>query len=402
MSGDSVRAAAVAVAGNLLRTLLTALSIAVGVASVVVISSLCRSALVSMAAGLEAIGGAELLVVFPKRARGPRARYARPLTVEDAAALEGRLAHARWISGQAVLGQTLVTAGVHEASADLVAGDARLVALLKLKLHAGRGLTASDSEGQRPVVLVSQTVATALFGTPEAAIGQSVRLRGDSYIVVGVLGASPAFAFEPGYDLDNLLLIPRSRMVAPHLSLIMVGTEHRRHNAAVGAAIAATLGSRHDGADDVRVVDFAVRMESWQQLLVTLELVAAAVAAVALLAGAAGTMNVLLVSLHEQVREIAVRKALGARNASITRQFLLQGCFLAALGAGVGLAAGWGLFQLASRLAAYLQPDWVAALAVRPAALAVTAAFLVTMAAALLPAWRGRRLTIVDGLRARG
>lgn len=121
----------------------------------------------------------------------------------------------------------------------------------------------------------------------------------------------------------------------------------------------------------------------------------------ALLAGAAGTTNVLMVSVHEQIREIGVRKALGASGAALMRQFVLQALMIAGLGAAAGVAVGLGTTFLGGAIVGHFQEGWTTAAAVVPTTVAVIAAFAVTALASLLPAVKVRNMTILDCLRAR-
>jgi putative ABC transport system permease protein len=400
MFADVCSAAWYAVTTNRLRTLLTAGSIAVGIASVVVMASLARSSLVSLAHGLEAVGGAQLVVVFPKDARGPRTRYAGHLTMDDVEVLRGRIPHARWVAAQTLLGEQTIRARDRETAADVVAGDLKVASMLQLTVVAGRELSASDGEGATRVAWLSLAVADRLFASSAEAVGRPLRVGSDVYTVVGVLGPSPSFALGLGYDLDNMVFVPQNRTVAPHPSLILVGTAAKEHNPTVAAVITSILSARHHEADDFRVFDFAVRMEQFKRMLATIELLAGAIAAVALLAGAAGTTNVLMVSVHEQIREIGVRKALGATGGAVMRQLLLQAFLIATLGALAGLGAGWSGVRAAGAVVSRYQPGWVTVAAVQPTLLAVLLAFAVTGLAGLLPALKVGRMSILDCLRA--
>src|SRR3954470_4783853 len=143
MVGDTLHAAWFAVSSNRVRTTLTAGSVAVGVCSVVFMASLARSGLRSLGTELEAMGGAQLVGVFPKKAEGPLARYATGLTMDDVNALRGRTAHTRWISSQTMLGRKQVAFQGREASADVVAGDSQVMSMLGARLAAGRPFVAT-------------------------------------------------------------------------------------------------------------------------------------------------------------------------------------------------------------------------------------------------------------------
>jgi putative ABC transport system permease protein len=400
--GDALHAAWYAVATNRVRTFLTAASVAVGVCSVVFMSSLARSSMISMGSGLEAMGGARLVVVFPKKAEGTRARYARGLTMDDVEALRGRVPHARWISAQTVLGEQALEAGGNKAMAHVLAGDAQVITMLRMKISAGRAFADADDQKGRRVALLALETAVALYSSAAGAVGQTLRVGDELYTVIGVLSRGTRFALEMGYDSKRMVLLLRSATAARKPDQILIGTEAKEHNPAVSAAVTSILSTRHHDADDFRVFDFAVAMEAFRKMLQAFELLAGAIASVALLAGAAGTTNVLMVSVHEQVREIGVRKALGASGGMIVRQFVLQGAIIAALGALAGVAGGllatFGIGAMVERT----HEEWVTVAAVQPMGVAVVCAFVITGVASLFPAWRVKNMTIVESLRARG
>jgi putative ABC transport system permease protein len=149
------------------------------------------------------------------------------------------------------------------------------------------------------------------------------------------------------------------------------------------------------------VFDFSARVDEWRRMLATLELLAAAVAGVALLSGAAGTANVMFLSFSEQIREIGVRRSLGATIGSIRRQFLLQATVIATVGAVAGAGAGVCAIGAIGQLLDGHERGWITTFALRPALLSLAAAYAATLLASLLPARRGRRLSVLDCLRAR-
>jgi putative ABC transport system permease protein len=402
MAGDAVHAAWYAVRSNRIRTLLTAGSVAVGICSVVLLSSMARSGLSSLTAGLEGMGGARLVMVFPKRAEGGRARYASPLTLADVEALRGRIPHVNWISSQSVLGEKSVTVGPgRDATVDVVAGDPHLLKVLKLGLAAGRPPTASEAEAGARVAMLSQAVAARLFAATNRAVGRRLKFDDQIYTVVGVLAPSPPLSFGLGYDLDNLVLLSQSRAAAPNPTQILIGTAARDHNPTVVAAATSILTARHREVDDFRVFDLAVSLDQFKKLLAVIELIAAAIAGVALLGGAAGTTNVLMVSVNEQIREIGVRKALGATGGMVMRQIILQAAITAALGVLAGVVIGLGVLFLTGAIITHFQPGWVTTAATRPIGFAVVTAFAITGVASLLPALKVRNMTVLECLRAR-
>jgi ABC-type antimicrobial peptide transport system permease subunit len=188
-----------------------------------------------------------------------------------------------------------------------------------------------------------------------------------------------------------------ARGASPQVNLR--GTAAPGHNPAVSAMTERLIGARHGGVDDFRVFDFAVVQKTFANLTRGTEVLAALIAGVALLAGSAGIMNILLVSLNLQIVEIGTRRALGADNGAIAAQFAAEGALLSACGALVGLLGAWVTLRLAGLWITRIDPTWSTHFAAGVCLVAVTTTLVAGTIAGLVPARRAARWTVVDCLR---
>jgi putative ABC transport system permease protein len=388
------------------RSALTVLSITIGAFSVVVMSSLAKSGISTIARGIEDVGGARMVIFFPKppeRAERKRASYFRGLTMEDAEALRGRVPGARYFEMHGELGQRDVRHGVAEPrSADLVAGNQDFLDTFTMKLAAGRNLDREDIDGRRKVALLGDGVAGALFSSAEEALGKVVRVGVESFRVVGVVSKVKRFGIGFGFDWNDFVLVPISlRGEADQAALIVVtnGTEHNEMAKRVAFAL---LTDRHRGVDDFQVFDVGAMTEKFYAVFRIMQIIVAFIASIALLVGGVGVMNILLVSVSERVREIGLRKAIGASDVAIGAQFLFESALLSALGGLVGVAAGSLAAQIVGRVIRSSEETWVPVLSVEAIVGAVCASTLIGVFFGLLPARKASRLTVVDCLRAAG
>jgi putative ABC transport system permease protein len=391
------------------RSALTVLSIAIGTFSIVLMSSLGSSATATLFHSLEEMGGANMVMFFPKspeKSERKAGSYVRGLVPDDAEALRGRIPHVRAHIAFVPLGRREMAAagaGQPPSGADLVAGNEDFLAGWRMSLAAGRGIDASDLAGQRRVAVLGHGLARALFPSPAEALGQVVRAGSDSFRVVGVTRAVTRNA-EGAFDWNDFLLTPVT--VAPpgsHALLVLV-TDDSRHNRVAKDLGAAIVSARHNAVDDFVVVDCGKLMDKLQQVFGIMQVIMGVIAGIALLVGGIGVMNILLVSVSERVREIGVRKAIGASDAAVGLQFLFESALLSGLGGSwgalLGCAAAW-LVGAVIRRADEMQ-GWISVISRPGLVAAVAASVLIGIGFGLVPARRASRLQVVDCLRAAG
>jgi putative ABC transport system permease protein len=268
----------------------------------------------------------------------------------------------------------------------------------------GTVLTPEESDAGAKSVVLGQTVATNLFGASADPIGQTVRIANVPFQVVGVAvtkGQSPG-----GSDYDDVVYVPVSTFLAkiqgslqkfiPGTILVEVASDDVTDE--VANRIGALLRDRHGiaiGADDdftvKNLTETAARKEESRQALT---LLLASIAAVSLLVGGIGIMNIMLVSVSERTREIGVRMAVGAKRRHVRLQFLAEALALALAGGVIGVVAG---VATAERLAARF--DWPMLIRPEIVALAVGFSAAVGIGFGLYPAHKASRLDPIQALR---
>ena len=401
------------------RSALTLLSIAIGTFSIVLMASLASSATATIFQGLEDLGGARMIVFFPQRpekAEKKGASYNRGLTVDDADALRGRIPYVRYFEVHRSMGDREVSDASQQGlagalpvrkSADLVAANQDFFGSFGMTIAAGRALHPDDLLGRRRVVVLGHAVAEALFPNPEAALGRVIRAGTDSFRVIGVTAKLTRMGVDFDFDWNNFLAVPLTiGMTADSQTAMLLVTEGMQHNDVVKRLAAAVISDRHNHVDDFKVFDFSVIMEKFYEVFRVMQLIAGLIASVALLVGGMGVMNILLVSVSERVREIGIRKAIGASDKAVGMQFLFESALLSGLGGAVGAALGCPGVVLAGVIITAQsdagQAGWVTVIS-QPALLAaLVSSVLIGVFFGLVPARKAGKLQVVDCLRAAG
>ena len=340
---------------NVLRSFLTILGVVIGVAAVIVMVTVGSGATAQVTSQIAAMGS-NLLMVTPGQRMGPgQATDSQPFRAEDADALERRIPA---IAAAAPVVSTGVTAvaGNENWSTSVTGSDDRIFRIRNLTLEAGRTFTDSEVRAGTAVCVVGATVRRELFGAA-SPLGKRMRLGKLSCQIVGVLQAKGQSGM--GQDQDDLVVVPLrtfQRRIAGStgVGLLQISV---RDGASTDAAVAdvqrVMRERRHVSAlerDDFQVMDLK---ELARTLTGTTELLTAllgAVAAVSLLVGGIGIMNIMLVSVTERTREIGIRLAIGALAREVLAQFLVEAVVLSSFGGLVGvvlaLFASWGLTAL--------------------------------------------------------
>lgn len=401
---EALRTALRAIAKSGLRAWLTVLGIAIGVVAVVVVTALSVGARDNVGKQIESLGS-NFVIVFPQAstASGPRgAQGSGPRLTED----DGRSIARDAVSVAAV-------APVLRASAQLVAGDkntsTRVIGtswsfftVRSWKVARGATWEEHDQATKAKVVVLGTTVAKNLFGDRDP-IGETVRIGRYPYKVVGLLeskGQAPI-----GGDQDDVAVMPigtlRARVMRTppgFAGALMISATSAETTGRAVEQVRSILMQRHR-IPEGREPDFAIRtqqeFQAMQQTvygLLTVLLVG--VAAVSLVVGGIGVMNIMLVSVAERTREIGLRMALGARERDVRNQFLIEALLLAALGGVVGAAAGMALVAGLARAF-----EWPMSISPGALALSIGTSALTGIVFGFFPARRASRLDPIEALR---
>ncbi|MER3514261.1 MAG: ABC transporter permease, partial [Chloroflexota bacterium] len=221
---------------------------------------------------------------------------------------------------------------------------------------AGEFIQASHVTARSAVAVLGYTTAANLFGEPESAVGQSIRINGQPFRVIGVLASKGTIG---PFSQDDLVMVPlttvQTRLFrganvrgSDSVSLISVQVADASLINQATQEIAETLRQRHRVLyeDDFTISSQQDVLNTALQITGALTLFLGGIAAISLLVGGIGIMNIMLVTVTERTREIGIRKAVGARRRDILAQFLIEAIMLSVMGGVLGIAVGWGISRL--------------------------------------------------------
>jgi putative ABC transport system permease protein len=348
---EAARMAVHGVLANRLRSFLTLLGISIGVASVIILVAVGRGSATAVQSQIEGLGTNLLTIQSGGFGFGRRASSASTftfLTTKDVTALQDKTVAPDVKSVTPVVSGSSVTAtrGVATMTPSTVYGttpsygEAR-----KADVSEGSFLTAADVQGHARVVVIGTTVATDLFGTQDP-LGQTIQLNGTSYTVEGLLKPKGSNGFQ---DQDSVVLLPLSTAQdtlvghSGQLNQILVEATSPGSVTAAESEATSILTPNHsntDGTAAFSVLNQASLLQTTNSSTHTFTVLLAAVAAISLLVGGIGVMNIMLVTVTERTREIGIRKAIGARRADVLGQFMTEAGLLAILGGITGVFAG--------------------------------------------------------------
>ncbi|MDI3286516.1 ABC transporter permease [Polyangium sp. 15x6] len=349
----AIRLALRAIVRSKLRSTLTVLGILIGVAAVVIVVALGTGVQAQVLGQISNLG-ANVIFIFPQSTQtsGVRSTDVNRLTEADGRAL---LAEATSIANVAPFSSTgaQVIAGDRNAVTQVMGVSRSYFPVRGFSVGKGQMFTESEELLKAKVVIIGETVREKLFGAGDP-IGQYVRIGRYPYRVVGLLTSKGQSPF--GEDQDDRVLMPigsfRARVVPSPpgrvQQLIASATDERTVDRAV-AQINAILRQRH-GIEPDADPDFGIRTQaefrkSSEEIVGTLTVLLSSIAAVSLLVGGIGVMNIMLVSVTERTREIGIRMAIGASAADIMTQFLVEAIVLSVIGGVFGLGIGAGVIK---------------------------------------------------------
>jgi putative ABC transport system permease protein len=357
--GEIIRVALSALRANKLRSLLTMLGIVIGVAAVIAVVALGAGAQSAVKDRISSLG-TTLLTVMPGQQRGMGVAFDQnaKLTMADAKAVEEK--NTTLTAVQPELNSRLqVQYQNQNTSTSIVGTTANYLLVRKYDLAAGRMFTAAEDEGkQRLVVLGSAVLDNMNIRSPDAIIGENVRIRGIQFTVVGVLKSKGQTS--PFGNPDDQVLIPLNTarfrvMGSDRIRSISVLAASEEKIPDAMADIQKILRREHrllaNKPDDFNIRSQADFLNTLGETTQVFTYLLSGIAAVSLLVGGIGIMNIMLVSVTERTREIGIRKALGATGGNILLQFLTEAVVLCLLGGLIGAGVGTGGAALMSSLA---------------------------------------------------
>lgn len=387
---EAVRTAFSALSSNLFRAALTLLGIVIGVASVITMLAIGNGSQQEVVQSISAMGS-NLLSVRPGAPNQFGRRATSTLVAADMQAIKelpNIEAVVPEIGGSATLrfGNVDHSPEINGTSADFV--RARLWPVAK-----GTFFTEEDEQGYATVAVIGQSVAEALFPEQEP-LGQYVMINTNLFQVIGVMSAKGASPW--GQDQDDVVFVPYTtgglRLFGQQfLRNITVSVSEVEHINDTEAEIKRLLIARH-GGEDFQIRNMSSIIETVSATTQTFTWLLGSIAAISLLVGGIGVMNIMLVSVSERTREIGIRMATGAHTRHILQQFLIEALVVSALGGAIGVALGLAATALLGSVGVAVY------FSLAPVLLAFGCAFATGLVFGWLPARKAARLDPVVAL----
>lgn len=399
---QTIPSALAALRANKGRSVLTTLGIIIGVAAVIAIVALGEGASASVSSQLAGLG-TNLLTITPGSTRSGGAAGGAgtgvTLTSADADAISQDIQGLNGVS-PVVGGSAQVIYGGQNWSTRVQAVSPAYLTINDWKIGEGSAFTDSDNTSANNVAVLGQTVVTNLFPNGQSPIGQLVRIRNVPFTVVGVLASKGSNGFQ---DQDDTIMIPfRTGQVrlfgSTSINQIVVQVADATQIDTVNTRMEALLRQRHklqsNQSDDFSIRNNADIISRVSSVSDTMTMLLGGVAAVSLVVGGIGIMNIMLVSVTERTREIGIRLAIGAQPRDVLFQFLVEAVVLSLLGGIIGILIGSGV-----ALALPLVAGWTTVLPWNAIALSFCVSAAIGMFFGIYPARKASQLDPIVALR---
>jgi putative ABC transport system permease protein len=396
---ETIRVAFGAIRANLLRSFLTMLGMVIGVGAVITMVALGSGAQAAVEEQIQALG-TDLLAVYPGQswthgvARGDRVS----VTTEDYEALSRDGYALKAVVPELSRNQQIEYVNVN-ANVTVMASTPKYMDIQNQHIVAGEMFTEADNEARSRVVVLGSAVPEMLGGNGAAMIGQQLDIRGIPFEIIGLLNEKGAqghnnpdeqvlIPFETGqfrvFGTNRLRAITVQVMDPDSMTVAMIGIEgvlRREHGIQPGAT------------NDFQIRDRTEYLSAQQETTQTFTFLLAGIAAVSLLVGGIGIMNIMLVSVTERTREIGIRKALGAKRRTILMQFLVEAVTLCLVGGSIGVAAGAGTAMALSHFR-----GWTTVVSLNAVVVAFAFSAAIGVFFGIWPARRAARMDPIEAL----
>ncbi len=388
---QSLKMALKSIAGNKMRAFLTMLGIIIGVFSLVVLVSLVNGATSTVTDTISNLGN-DMLTVTISDDKGL------PLSLDDLAEWSDE----EGIGYITVAGESSMTAkyGADSASVTVYGTTPSYYDVWGLNLLLGRFIKTADVNSHTYVCIINETAATELIGYLDC-LGAEISLNGTKYTVVGVLednddsltgmfGSGNLVAYIPYTSLMRL-----ATSVSSDISSFYVSSETTMEEAEV--SITSLLKERFsDDEDAFEVSNTSVMEDAMSSVTSILTILLGGIAAISLVVGGIGIMNIMLVTVTERTREIGIRKAIGATRGEILRQFLIEAIVLCMMGCAIGIFLSWATLQVVSTVVSSLSMTF--RLEPNVVLISVVFCFFIGLVFGLYPANKAAKMQPIDAL----
>lgn len=400
--GDILKESWISISGNKLRSFLTVLGIIIGVMAVVIMVAVGETVQKSITDQFSSLGTNTIVIrAGAARTGGVRTGNKQTLTITDAEQIK-RLPDVMAIT-PAQMGNAQVIYGNKNWSTMMLGTYPDYAAIQDIEVEYGTFFDDTAVKNAATQAVIGPDTATEL-GLPENPIGEFIRIQNMPFVVVGVMKARGDSAFG---SQDDMIIIPvttlKKRLQGSKfpdaVTVIALKIFPDADNNVVIEQLTSLLRQRHRikdmDEDDFQITDMKQIMETMDTVTGYLKLLLIAIAAVSLLVGSIGIMNMMLTSVAERTREIGIRKAIGARERVIIIQFLAESIMISFIGSMVGLVLGVLLSQGVGRfILGYDVP-----FSIWPVILSITVAVVVGLASGVMPAIKAAKLNPIDSLR---
>ena len=385
-------------AANRVRTALTMLGVIIGVAAVVTMVGLGEGARRSVQSTIRSMG-TNLISVRPgsPKRRDMRSYSSRTLTVADA----DKIREIPGVVGVAPESSTSAQVEylANNTHSQIVGTTPDYLSVRAMELGTGRFLNSTDVSSRRRVAILGSEVATLLFGGLDP-LGKRIKIRGSGFRVIGIMAEKGDMGW---YQPDNQIIVPistyqRQLYGRGWVASISLSIDNEDRGDAIKEDVERLLRARHkirpDADSDFRVQSQTEALEMMGQVTGALTALLGGIAAISLLVGGIGIMNIMLVAVRERTREIGVRMAVGARRRDIMLQFLVEAVVVSVLGGVVGIMLGYTGAFLFARAA-----GWDTIVPMYAVVVAVATSVAIGVVFGVWPARSASRLDPVEALR---
>ena len=399
---DILKESWLSISGNKIRSFLTVLGIIIGVMAVVIMVAVGETVQHEITGQFSSLGTNTIMIrAGAAQQAGVRTGNRQTLTIDDAQFI-------------AKLPDVMAVSPVQQGSAQAIYGNKNwgtsmvgvypdYTTVQNIEMEYGTFFDMSAVRNSSTYAVIGPETAEEL-GLPENPVGEVIRIQNTPMTIIGVTKAKGDSAMG---SQDDMILVPittlKKRLQGSRfpnsVNMISLKLYPESDNALAIEQITTLLRQRHrlkdDVADDFQIMDMKQVMETMNTVTGYMKLLLIAIAAVSLLVGAIGIMNMMLVSVAERTREIGIRKAIGAREIHIIIQFLAESIMISFLGSMIGLIIGVGLSQGVGRgILGYAVP-----FSIWPVVLSVSVAVFVGLASGVMPAMKAAKLNPIDSLR---